>query len=1059
MHQNSSDSRYCSQCGARLNPLRRIDETRSSSAELRQGTFLFCDLVQSTSLANRLDVEELLLVFEYFRRVVSEITQRNSGRRMRFEGDGALLSFGLSGGSEDPAESAVRAGLELVEEVHASSPVSGVTLGIRVGIASGTVAADLIDEDSVVGSVVHLAARLQGEAAAGQVLIADSTRKQAGRFFEYQDLGLLTLKGFDEAPRAWLVLRESSIGSRFDARHEITYASVLVGREEPKGRLADCWRGVCSGEGQAALVVGEAGIGKSRLVRMLRDSIIGEGALAIEFDHSQRSLNTPLYPVVSWLKKAAGVAPGKEAGTRPHKLREWLLAMVGAALVDESLKFLAPLVDPNAPAPSSIDSPDLIRERTIDILIRIVCRVAAERPVLIVCEDVHWADATTRLLLVRLGQQSARLPVLIVATARKEFDLSWFDLPLGARIDLAGLDEPCSRAVVRQTAGKSVFADSIEDTIVHRGEGNPLFLEEMTRSVVECGPGASALRAALSADVPIALQPLIQARLDRWVAEKPVAQAAAVIGRDFSLPVLKELLNERHDLPEMLGKLVAHDVLAQDPDKALGLFRFKHALIHDAVYRTMMRAERQRLHSRTAEILVRRFDGQPDMLAHHLAIAGRYEEAVRCFAEASQKTSMRAAYLESIGHSRAGLELIERIEDVRLRTQLKRRLLTQLGVALAATSGYAHPEVERTYEEARALCEVDDDPAELFPIVRGLGTFYFVRCNLVAADEVSLLCIQLARQSQRKDLLIEAMSFRGYTCVYMGRIAEGRAALENCVDLYREHQGERFHYPSAQDAGTAGWSLLGIAAWLQGDTARSEHSVQEALNHAQRLGRPFDQAYAHVWIAMLRNLQRRFDAAAMHASASEEIAARHGFTTWLHAARMHGCIAAASRAASPEAVEGLRLTLAAFVQAGAEANAPFFLWGIARGQKLAARADDARQTLAEANARARATQEAYLVSELLLLQAELEPDPQGARALQQQALELAESQGGVVLALRAALKLLDSGSTEAMWPESLRLARQCMEGEAPYPESVDWAQRALLEARRLIAAAPEAVVL
>jgi tetratricopeptide (TPR) repeat protein len=597
------------------------------------------------------------------------------------------------------------------------------------------------------------------------------------------------------------------------------------------------------------------------------------------------------------------------------------------------------------------------------------------------------------------------------------------------------------------------------ERIVIRADGNPLFLEEMTRALLETdSDGASAMnKAALSSDVPFTLRTFVQARLDRLPKAKPIAQAAAVLGREFSLPLLQAVLEHSEDVSDELMRLVEREVLAPGPDRAAAVYRFKHALIQEAVYQTMLGNDRQRLHSRTADILVEHFAGRPEsvpgILAHHLAMALRYADAASCLVQASSTTAARAAYLESIGHARAGLALVDKLQDAQQQRQLKRQLLTQLAIALAATSGYAAPEVETTYQEAAALCEENDDPAAVFPIVRGLGTFYFVRCNLLNADAVSLQCIELAKQAQRPDFLIEATSFRGYTSLYLGRIAEGREALEECVRLYRQHSGERFQYPSAQDAGTAAWSLLGIAAWLQGDTRRSDEAVAEALAHADKLGRTFDKAYAHVWIAMLRNMQRRFEEAAQHALACVEICSRDGFNTWLVAATMHSCISNCCRSAAPEAISTLQQALGAFIQAGAEANAPFFLWGIAHGHRYTGDLDNARSSLAEAKQRARATSELYLQSELLILEAEFDADPGRARVLLHEALRIAESQGAVVLALRAALGLLDPRFGERAASPLLHSARQALEGRAAYPQEHDWAVQALDEAKSMMSAA------
>jgi hypothetical protein len=324
-----------------------------------------------------------------------------------------------------------------------------------------------------------------------------------------------------------------------------------------------------------------------------------------------------------------------------------------------------------------------------------------------------------------------------------------------------------------------------------------------------------------------------------------------------------------------------------------------------------------------------------------------------------------------------------------------------------------------------------------------LGTFYFVRCQLTTAAEVSAACLKLARDSGRVDYLIEALSFRGYTCVFQGEPVEGCRALEDSLDLYQHHDGQSFRYPSPQDAGTAAWSLLPIAAWLVGDTARAETAVTEALAHSSRVGRPFDVAYAHVWIAMLRNMQRLYDEAERHAVQCIEISERHGFTTWLVAATMQASIARSSRAASPESLALLRHMLQLFIGAGAEANASFFLWGLAEGLVRAGHAAEAAGVVTEALARADASRESFFKSELLVLSASLEDDADAARARLTEALELATRQGAVVLALRAGLALMRRLGAVSDDVSRDDQALQALDGRAPYPSDQRWATTAL----------------
>jgi class 3 adenylate cyclase len=1060
-HANRDGARFCDQCGTPL-AVSAPAGAGARAVELRQGTFLFCDLVQSTRLANQLDPEDLRSVFKCFQTIVATTARRHAGRVIRFVGDGAFVSFGAAEANEDAALQAIETALDLVRELPAVQPVPTVTLQARVGIATGTVLMGervdeaAIPEEAVIGPVAHLAARLMTEAPIGGIVIADATRRLAGGFFKYEDLGALALKGFDQAVRAWRVLSASRVASRFEAQRAPQSVAELVGRAAPLAQLLDRWQQARTGHGQAVMLVGDAGIGKSRLARALRDQALQDGAAVLEIHNAPGASNTPLFAVGALLRRLVRLSNAEDAARRELRVREWLGQLLPAARIDEALNYLAPLFSPAAP--TLPESADRVRELTIELLVEMVQAYAAKAPLFMLCEDLHWADATTALLLARLAAGAAQLPVLMLLTTRADADqLSALEQASAARVELTALDEPAARTLVQLVAGEHALPAAVADAIVRRGEGNALYLEEITRAYLDAaavqdpaapdpispttagggvtdtsaaaawtaGAGATDTpHARAAAALPSTLRALVQSRLDRWPHLKPVAQAAAVLGREFSAPLLQELLDGRPDLPTALHSLAEHQLLERTIDDAAGLFRFKHALVQEAVYQTLLRSDRQRLHARAADALIRYFAGEPDLapdvLAHHLAQARRFEEAVSCLAQAGAATAARAAYLESIGHCRSGLQLTEQIEASIPRRRLQRALLTQLAVALAATSGYAAPAVEDAYQQARALCDGDDDPSALFPIVGGLGTFYFVRAQIGTADELAHQCLALATQAQRPDLLIEAYCFCGYTRVYLGRITEGRAALEQCIALYHLHEGKHFTYRSAQDPSVAAGSLLAIAAWLQGDCAQAESSLQQALAHARQLARPFDLGYAHAWFAMLRNLQRRYDTAAQHAETAREICARGGFNTWLVAATLEGGIAAGARTPAPEVVTLLQQALGGYLQAGAEVNAPFYLWGLASAQHRLGWLDGARQTIAQALARSDASGETFLRAELLTLAAQLAEEPERARSLLRQALQLADAQGATVLALRSALLLLAQGD-----PANLPTASLC----------------------------------
>jgi class 3 adenylate cyclase/tetratricopeptide (TPR) repeat protein len=1059
-HRNRAEASFCDECGCRLRG-EEADSSRARLVELRHGTFAFCDLVGSTELANRLDLEDLRLVFRWFREQVAMVSRLHDGHLIRFIGDGAFLSFGLARASEDASEAAVRAGLALVTAISAREPLPGVSLALRVGIASGTVVVgDMIDEavvkeESVVGSVPHLAARLAAAAPVNGVVIADLTRRAIGHYFECRDLGRLDLKGFEDGERAWLVVHETSVVSRFEARRSLDSPQELVGRAKPLAALNAAWALALEGRGSAVVISGEAGIGKSKLARTLRAQAQVGGATLVDVDCTPRTRNTPLYPVSVLMRRLAGIQPQDVEDERSRRAGEMLGRVLGTERVAPALRYLGPIFGLAATEEdAAAESADRIREHTIGLLVELVISMTNRGPLFVLCEDIHWADASTLLVVQRLCERIDTLPAVLIATLRSTPDAAQTEFANSSTVALDGLDPDSAAAIVGQMTHGEALPRARVTQIIERAEGIPLYLEELCRSELDAagtrahaGPNGVGART-----VPQTLQAIIEARLDRWSSIKLIAQAASVIGRDFVLPLLSELLDDRRtDLPDAVARLVDAGLLIESIDERANHVRFRHALIHDAVYQTLLRAERQRLHARVAQLLVQHFDGlpesAPDVIAQHWVAAHNFDEAVNCLIAAGAQASERAAYLESASHSRSGLALLDHLTDPRARSHYQLQLLTQLGVALAATQGYTAPEVEATYRAARELCRDDADPVANFPIVRGLATFHFVRNEQHVADEMSTLCVEMAHHSGRPEFKIEALTVRGYTDMYLGRLDAAKTALEDCAALYRQHRGEQYRYPSVQDAGTAAWSVLGMIYWLRGDSIGAERSIETALDHAERrLARPFDRAYANCFIAQQLNVQRHHGRAMRHADVSIELGQRHGFNLWLVCGLMQKSIAAAALGPSAEAVNGLRQALGAYLSVGAQAAVPYFQWGLALGLRQLGDVAGANEAVVEGLRRADATGEVYLKAELLTLAAELEPSDARAVTLLTQARAIAERQGAVTLALRAALTQLRRRGLTSDDEQRDLAAWHALEARAHYPEANEWAQAALLGA-------------
>jgi class 3 adenylate cyclase len=591
------------------------DAASPAPAERRQLTVMFCDLVGSTALAARLDPEDLREVFAAYHRAVADIVVSFDGFVAKYMGDGVLVYFGYPRAHEDDAERAVRAGLGIIDAVGRLD-VKSVKLQARVGIATGlVVVGDLIgegsaQEQSVVGETPNLAARLQALAEPDAVVIAEGTRRLVGRLFEYRDLGAIAVKGIAAPVPAWQVLCPSAVASRFEALRG-SGLSPMIGRDEEIDLLLRRWARAKSGDGQVVLISGEPGIGKSRLTAALAERLHTEPHLRLRYFCSLYHQDSALYPFIDQLGGAAGFARDDPPAARLEKL-EALLAR--AAPADEDVAHLTDLlslpVSDHHPLPNL--SPQRKKERTLEALMRQLEGLARQQPVLIVFEDAHWIDPTSRELLDLTVESVRTLPVLLLVTFRPEFQPPWTGQPQVTMLALNRLDRRDRIALVEQIASGKALPNEVVDQIADRTDGVPLFVEELTKSVLESGVPL--------VGIPTSLHDSLMARLDRLASVRRVAQIGAAIGREFSYPLLRAVSRlPEHELQASLGRLVTSELVFQRGTPPDAVYSFKHALVQDAAHGSLLRSARQQLHAQIADALESHspelMDSQPELFA------------------------------------------------------------------------------------------------------------------------------------------------------------------------------------------------------------------------------------------------------------------------------------------------------------------------------------------------------------------------------------------------------------------------------------------------------------
>ena len=753
----------------------------TDTAERRQVTVMFSDLVGSTALSARMDPEDLREVISAYQKCVAETVQRFGGFVAKYLGDGVLVYFGYPQAHEDDAERAVRAGLELVQAVGGLQ--SGVSLQTRVGIATGlVVVGDLIgsgeaQERGIVGETPNLAARLQGLAEPNSVVIAESTRKLLGNLFELEDLGAKNLKGIAKAVRAWAALRTSSVESRFEALRTAT--TPLVGRDEEIELLMRRWTQAKAGDGSVVLISGEPGIGKSRIAEAMQERLSTEPHTRLRFFCSPHHQDSALHPAIAQLERAAEFRRDDTGEQRLEKLEAVLLQATNDT--SEIAPLLADLLSiPTGSRYPAVDlTPQKRKEKTLEALVAQVDGLSARASVIMVFEDVHWSDPTTRELLDLLIDRVPTMRALAIITFRPEFTPTWIGRPHVTLMNLNRLSRRQRAAMITGVTGGKALPKEIADQIIDRTDGVPLFIEELTKSVVEsgiltkAGDHYSVAGPTAPLAIPTTLQASLLARLDRLAPTREVAQIGAALGRSFSHEVISAVAQTpQQRVDDALEQLVNAELIFRRGTPPDAEYTFKHALVQDAAYGTLLRGRRQQLHARIASTLESQFpdvvETQPELLGRHFGEGGFEEKAIAYFTIAGERAVKRGANAEVIRHFRRALELLQGRPETAERSKAELKVLEKLGPALAAAHGFSAPEIERTYLRARDLCEQLGEPVELFRALWGLWLATVGRERWEAARPIADELFAVAHRLDDRALLLEAHHAMCPTTLWVG---------------------------------------------------------------------------------------------------------------------------------------------------------------------------------------------------------------------------------------------------------------------------------------------------
>ena len=846
-------------------PVAKIDPPANDVADRRQLTVMFCDLVGSTALAARLDPEDMREIIAAYHKCLTTLIASNGGFVAKYMGDGVLAYFGYPQAHEHDAERAVRAGVDIVEAAPKLETSAGGPLHVRLGIATGiVVVGDLLgsgesQERGVVGDTPNLAARLQGIAEPDSVVIAEGTRKLLGDLFEFRDLGAQRLKGVAGPTPAWAVLRPSAQESRFEALHA-GGLTALVGREEESELLLRRWAKAKAGEGQVVLLSGEAGIGKSRLSAALLERLMGEPHVRMRYFCSPQHTDSALYPIIGHMARAGGLARQDDPKAKLDKL-DALLARSATSCEDAAL--LAEMM--SLPNDGRYPTPELTsqqrRQKTLEALIEQIEAIARELPVLMIFEDAHWADPSSLEVFGRLVDEIDTLRVLLFVTFRPEFAAPWVGRSHVTALTINRLTPREVMALIDRVAGNRELPEHIRQDIVERADGIPLFVEEMTKAVIEAeGEGAASRMVAkfptLALAVPASLHASLMARLDRLGPAKGVAQTGAAIGREFSHELLTIVLGlSEQELNSALDRLLQSELVSRQGMPPNSTYIFKHALVQDTAYGALLREPRRALHARIAEVLESQFpdvpESQPELLARHCTEAGLIEKAVGLWGKAGQRSLARSALVEAEAQFNRALALIASLPTTSALRLEQTKLQIGLSNALMLTMGYASPETKQLFEQARvfiaraeALGELPEDPLPLFSVLYGFWVANFAGFKGVVLRELAKQFLALAQKQGGTVPIMIGYRLVGCSLLFTGEPVEGLADLDRAITLYDPSQHRMLTTGFGQDMGVVTRVWRAFACWLVGrpDTARSE--ADRALKDARETGHSATLLYA-----------------------------------------------------------------------------------------------------------------------------------------------------------------------------------------------------------------------
>lgn len=986
---------------------------------------MFCDLVGFTELAQHRDAEDLREIVRAYHEVCGDVIARFEGHVAQYLGDGVLVYFGYPRAHEDDARRAVHAGLGIVEAVgslNVSLRARGVSLAVRVGLHTGTVVVGDVgargrSEQLAQGEAPNLASRIQALARPDSVVISDATHRLIEGLFGCRDLGLHELRGVSTPMRLHEVLGEGRARHRLEAAAD--RLTPLVGRDHEVELLLERWHQAKVGLGQVVLLGGEAGIGKSRLVRVLKERLAEESKTWLECHGSAYHQHSAFYPIVELLERIAGITRQDRDEEKLAKVQTELAPFM--ANEQEDVPLYAALFSLPVPDryPSLHLSPRRQKQKTLEALLGGVLARAQRQPVLLILDDLQWMDPSTLQLVELIVDHTPTAPMLTLLTFRPDFRPPWSSRAHQSTLTLNRLTRQQTELMVTRLTGGKALPPELLRQVVAKTDGIPLFVEELTKMVLESGwlkdEGEHyALTGPLPPlSIPTTLQASLTARLDRLEGVKEVAQLGATLGRAFTYELIRAAARlDEARLQERLAQLVDAELLYQRGLPPHTSYLFKHALVQEAAYESLLKSKRQEYHLRIAEVLVGQFEDiaatQPELVAHHYTEADAKPQAIVFWQRAGRRAVQRSAHVEAIRDLRKGLELLRALPDSRERAQQELGFQGALGVSLMATRGYASLEVEAAYTRARELCEQLGDTRRLVPVLMGLLAFYLVRADLHTARQLGEQLLAGAEFTEDVTHLLNGHYTLAHVLFFLGEFGPTRQHADQGAAVYDPARHNPHATGAGQDPAISCLSYSSLALWMLGYPDQALRKSEEALALAQRLSHTFSRAYALGIAAMFRQCRGEVRAVEEHVEAMIPLCQEQEFAFHLGWATILRAWSIVEQGRPEQGLDQMRHGLAIFESTGAEVLRPYWLALQADAYGRLGRTDEGLGTLNEALDKVARHDERFYEAELHRLSGALlltAGSDQAAEASFARAIDVARHQGARSLELRATVSM------------------------------------------------------